>query len=64
MAASELLSEHQRCEEIIAYADQYDTNRYQFKALYLHKTVGDLYSSERMVDVVKKGLNPLLRTYN
>lgn len=33
-------------------------------ALFLYKTVGDMYTStvaERMVDVVKKGLNPRLR---
>lgn len=29
-------------------------------ALYLHTTVGDMYQSERMVNVVKKGLNPQL----
>jgi hypothetical protein len=34
-------------------------------ALYLHTTIGDMYTSpfaERMTDVVKKGLNPKLRT--
>lgn len=35
-------------------------------ALFLYKTVGDLYTSpvaDRMVDVVKKGLNPRLRKF-
>lgn len=36
------------------------------QALYLHTSVGDLYtadSSQRMVDVIKRGLNPQLREW-